>query len=373
MSRGEQGVGAGEGREAARLSIQGLTKEFPDDQVLHDVDLDVEEGGFCAVLGPSGSGKSVLLNCVAGLEEYEGTVEVDGEDVADVPVEDRGFGLVFQEFEETLFPHMSVEDNVAFGLRQMELDQEETDRRVDEILELLAISEIRDSSPEEISGGQQQRVELARQLVREPRLMLLDDPLADLDYKLQKRMELELRRIHRESGATYVYVTHNQDQALKLADQVVVVNRGRIEQTGSPDDVYYEPETAFVARFVGDSNMLAGDVEGSTVDTALGSVTVAEPPDGDRAVVLVRPEDVLTGDEADDADNRFEASLEARSYTGETTEFIVQAEGVDLHVLRPGAASLPREVEVGWDAGDAHVFTRLSVDEDVTVDDLRGL
>jgi ABC-type Fe3+/spermidine/putrescine transport system ATPase subunit len=185
------------------ISVTSLEKSFANEQVLRGIDFTVDDGEFCVVVGPSGSGKSTLLKCIAGLVEFDrGSISLDGRDVGALSVPERNIGFVFQDFEERLFPHMTVAENVAFGLRQAGASETEIETKTDEMLALLSIGETRDSFPSELSGGQQQRVELARQLVRECDVMLLDDPLADLDYKLQKRMELEMRQIHEELGSS---------------------------------------------------------------------------------------------------------------------------------------------------------------------------
>ncbi|MFC4360472.1 ABC transporter ATP-binding protein [Halobium salinum] len=374
-------------RADTAISVTSLEKSFSNEQVLRGVDFDVAPSEFCVVVGPSGSGKSTLLKCIAGLVPFDaGSIHLDGRAVDEVDVEDRELGYVFQDFEERLFPHMSVAENVAFGLRQRENppSASEVDARIDEMLDLLSIPETRDNTPSELSGGQQQRVELARQLIRECDVMLLDDPLADLDYKLQKRMELEMRRIHDDLGSTFVYVTHNQDQALKLADKLVVVNQGMIEQIGTPEEVYAEPETAFVGRFIGDTNPLLGDVvrtEGSNVvvDTPVGEIHAAPrentPEVGTEVIVLVRPEDLTLGADATGCDNRFSVSVEDRTYTGELTEFTVSLgdDVEEFQVVRDG--NVPREAvgkrtTIGWDADEGVAYDTLSVVDTVTVEDL---
>jgi len=370
---------------ARSVTTASIDKAFGSESVLEDVSLDVEDGEFCVIVGPSGCGKSTLLNCLAGLVAVDdGYVAYDGTDVTGRPVEDRDVGYVFQEFEDTLFPHRTVGENVAFGLEQQDdgLTDAEIDERVDEVLDLLNIKETREDVPEALSGGQQQRVELARQLVRRCDLFLLDDPLADLDYKLQKQMELEMRRIHAELGSTFVYVTHNQDQALKLADRLVVMNDGRIEQVGTPKTVYNSPATAFVARFVGDSNALTGDVVrssdvGVVVDSELGEVSATPRGDvGTRAgVVLLRPERMTIGDGATDRDTTVQAELRGVTYTGEVTEFSVTADGLDREFIvsepgRPSFGTPGDDVVVGWDAADAQYFETLSVSGSVTVEDI---
>jgi len=378
------------------LIVDSLGKTFDDERALVDVDLTVDDGEFVVVIGPSGCGKTTLLHCIAGLTHPDrGDVRRDGESLVDVPVREREFGVVFQDFEDRLFPHLTVAENVEFGLRQTgDYTDEEIQSRIDEVLELLAISGTRNDYPPTLSGGQQQRVELARQLSRDAETFLLDDPLSDLDYKLQKRLELELRRLHATDGDTILYVTHNQDQSLKLADRIVVMNRGTVEQIGSPTAVYREPKTAFVARFVGDSNLLVADVPATLdgdvtlVETPMGTVRARETPDAattdddsgrggrddggagggrdgdDRlgaGVLVVRPENVGFGD----GENTVSGVLEQRIYTGELTEFVVSLADGD-HEFRtqepgdvPMAAidgSIGERVRISWDVDDTHYF-----------------
>lgn len=377
--------------------IEGLTKSFGSETVLRDFELTVDPGEFCVLIGPSGSGKSTVLKCIAGLFEPDsGRILVDGEEITATPVSERGMGFVFQEFDETLFPHMTVAENVEFGLRHSdrEYPPDEREKRVSDVLELLAISDTRADTPEELSGGQQQRVELARQLVRDCEIMLFDDPLADLDYKLQKRMELELRRFHADIGGTYIYVTHNQDQALKLADKLVVMNDGQLEQVGPPVEVYERPANAYVGRFVGDSNLLEARVtepgEDGTViaETPVGTVTARAGNEGlaagSEGVILVRPEAIALGREAEtgETDNRFTARAMDRTYTGEMTEFIFGVEGGDdeheLQVIYPGNVRSEQfhtegAVPLGWAASDAVCFSRLSATGETSVNDLTRL
>lgn len=377
------------------LRIEGVEKAFGEEEVLHGLDLTVDPGEFCIVIGPSGSGKSTLLKCIAGLVDPDaGRVLIDGTDIGDTPVDERDIGFVFQEFDETLFPHMTVAENVAFGLEQSDRDYgaEEIDRRVTEMLDLLAIAETRADRPGELSGGQQQRVELARQLIRGCSVMLFDDPLSDLDYKLQKRMELEFRRFHADTGGTYLYVTHNQEQALTLADTLVVLNDGQLEQAGTPTEVYERPQNAYVGRFVGDSTLFearATDVDGDgtlVATTPVGSITARPGHDGiaagDEGVILVRPENVLVGADADAATNRFDGAPTDRTYSGERTEFLLTVgNGDDARTVEAVYAGNARidgfrdcaTLAVGWDGADATFFSRLSVTGEITVADLREL
>lgn len=374
------------------IAVNDLSKAFGRESVLQNVDLTIASGEFCVVIGPSGCGKSTLLNCLAGLHDLDsGHVELNGIDVTTVPIRELDLGFVFQEFENTLFPHKTVAENVAFGLEQQgDLRRREIDERVDSMLTLLAITEVKDNAPGELSGGQQQRVELARQLVRDCETMLLDDPLADLDYKLQKRMELELRQLHANSGSTYIYVTHNQEQALKLADTLVVMNDGQLEQVGTPSAVYDRPATAFVGRFVGDSNLFRSRLQKAdgaavTVTTDIGEMTATATSQSgalpDESVTIARPENAVLGGAASTMDNTFEGTLEGRTYTGEITEYMVAVPAEDesqreLTVVESGetsSAELQETVTVGWETANACYFETISVTETTTIDDLEVL
>lgn len=371
------------------ITLESVDKTFGAERVLEDIGLSVSDGEFCIIIGPSGCGKTTLLNCIAGLVSPDaGDIRRDGESLVDVPVNERDFGIVFQDFEERLFPHMTVGENVAFGLRESgEEDESRIETRIAEVLDMLAISHTRDDYPPNLSGGQQQRVELARQLVRDSGTLLLDDPLSDLDYKLQKQLELELRRLHDAEGDTILYVTHNQDQSLKLADRIVVMNRGTIEQVGTPSDVYWSPETAFVARFIGDSNLVVVDAattENGTalLETPVGSLRAddAGETSTDGGVAIVRPEDVHFGR----GENTVSGTLEQRIYTGETTEFVVSvADSVEeFRVQEPGnvplaalEAAIGEEVILSWTTADTNYFglDELSVTGDVRIAELEAV
>lgn len=254
------------------LEVSGLTKVYPDGTVaVENIDFSVQAGDFCVIIGPSGCGKSTTLHSLVGkVEATEGTVELAGEDITDTETYNRDIGLVFQDFQ--LFPHLNVEENIQYGLKRLDLSRSEMDQRVDDIIEMMRLSTNRERNPTELSAGQKQRVALARSLVLEPKLLLLDEPLGDMDYKLQKRMEQELLRIHREFDTTLVYVTHDQTQAMRLADQVIVMNDGKVEQAESVNRTYNNPATAFVATFVGDSNIFSGSVTDVAEDGVTASV-----------------------------------------------------------------------------------------------------
>ena len=263
---------------------------------MHPVDIDIEEGTFTAILGPSGCGKSTLLRLIAGFAEpTSGRIEVAGRDVTRLGPERRPTNMVFQGYG--LFPHMTVAQNVAFGLTIARKPAEEIARRVAEALRLVRLDEFAHRSIDALSGGQQQRVALARALIMQPLILLLDEPLAALDLKLRQAMQEELRRIHRETGGTFVFVTHDQGEAFSLADRLIVMNEGRVEQIGRPQEIYARPNSLFVACFVGDANVLAGRRGNGRVEMEIGLSFRAAGRDGETTFVL-RPEaiDIAEGE-----------------------------------------------------------------------------
>lgn len=254
-----------------RLSIEGVTHRFGRVTALDSVSLAIEEGELVTLLGPSGCGKTTLLRIIAGfINPSEGRVVVEGRDVTGVPPHKRPVNMVFQR--AALFPHLDVRANVAFGLQVAGIRGEEADGRIAEALRLVRLEGYEQRRAHELSGGQMQRVALARALVNRPRVLLLDEPLSALDLKIRLEMEVELRRVHRETGATFVYVTHDQREALALSDRIVVFDNGHIEQVGSPDEIYHAPASPFAARFVGDANVIAVDVVSAQGDRAVVAV-----------------------------------------------------------------------------------------------------
>ena len=286
----------------AALALRGIAKRYGAVTALHPTDLDIEAGEFVTLLGPSGCGKTTLLRIVAGLAEPSGGVlSLDGDDVTAVPPERRNVNLVFQNY--ALFPHLDVTGNVAYGLRAAGVARDERARRVAEALSAMDLAPLAQRRVAELSGGQAQRVALARALVNRPSVLLLDEPLSALDLQLRKQMQLELRRIHRTFRTTFVYVTHDQAEALTMSDRIVVMNDGRVEQVGRPEQIYRDPHTAFVARFVGESSLLPGTLAGSdgaraTVRLAHGGATVGARdrcgacPAGTDVALVLRPDAV---------------------------------------------------------------------------------
>jgi putative spermidine/putrescine transport system ATP-binding protein len=285
-------------RAGTRVEFRGVTKHYGDPKhtaggpALDGVDLTIEPGEFLALLGPSGCGKTTALRSLAGLELVTaGSILVDGDDIASMPANRRDMGVVFQSY--SLFPHLTVAENVEFGLRMRRVARDERRHRAQESLDLVGLGHLADRYAHQLSGGQQQRVALARALVTRPRVLLLDEPLSALDAKVRVQLRDEIRRIQIELGITTVFVTHDQEEALAVADRVAVMRAGRVEQVGTPEELYGAPATAFVAQFVGLSNRIPGTVRGGVVDVRGVPIEVlGDAPDG-PATAFVRPEDLI--------------------------------------------------------------------------------
>ncbi len=276
-----------------KIELKGISHSFDGEEVLSDINLEVRDGEILGILGPSGCGKTTILRIVAGLiRPNSGRVLFDGKDVTDVPPEKRNVGMVFQSY--ALFSSMTVEDNIGFGLMVKGEKRSEIKRRVKELLELVHLEGYEKRKPGELSGGEMQRVALARALAPGVGLLLLDEPLSALDAKLRKALKKEIRRIQRETGVTAIYVTHDQEEALSISDRVAVMSKGEIEQIGKPVEIYMHPETEFVARFVGEINMLDGIVKGGSIETPVGSIPAgADFSEGEMVKILIRPENLL--------------------------------------------------------------------------------
>ena len=239
------------------IEIQGISKVYGDNTVLDNLSLNIRKNEFLTLLGPSGCGKTTTLKIIAGFENADsGKVVFNGNDISDLPPYKRQLNTVFQKY--ALFPHMNIYENIAFGLKIKKVPKEEIDKKVREMLKMVALEGFEKRSVESLSGGQQQRVAIARALVNEPKVLLLDEPLGALDLKLRKEMQLELKKIQKRLGITFIFVTHDQEEALTMSDTIVVMNKGVIQQMGSPEDIYNEPANAFVADFIGESNILSG-------------------------------------------------------------------------------------------------------------------
>jgi spermidine/putrescine transport system ATP-binding protein len=370
----ERGLEAGDGSEARPyVELSSVTKRFGEVVAVDNLSLAIPEGHFFTLLGPSGCGKTTTLRIVAGFEEAtKGRVLIDGEDIAGVPPYKRPTNTVFQSY--ALFPHLTVNDNVAFGLKRKKVGRAEISRRVGQELERVGLAGEGNRRPAQLSGGQQQRVALARALVNLPKVLLLDEPLGALDLKLRKGLQVQLKQIQREVGITFVYVTHDQEEALTMSDRIAVMNHGRVEQVADPEEVYDKPATTFVAGFIGVSNLMPGVVKSSGANgEVLLDSGVAVSADvngfaaGDRCNAVVRPEKLWITPEGERVEGKLpsvEGLVESSLYLGTSTQMIVRLpDDVVLTVLSPNTneeerRSLPgggAKVKLSWAPEHMHL------------------
>jgi spermidine/putrescine transport system ATP-binding protein len=351
-----------------------VTKRFGEFAAVRGMDLDIPTGQFFTMLGPSGCGKTTTLRMVAGFEEpTEGRVLLDGEDMTDRPAFRRPTNTVFQSY--ALFPHRSVEKNVAFGLERKRVDRAEVKRRVAEELERVGLAGEANRRPAQLSGGQQQRVALARALVNRPAVLLLDEPLGALDLKLRKQLQVELKRIQRDVGITFVYVTHDQEEALTMSDRIAVMNRGVVEQVSDPETVYERPATTFVAGFIGVSNLMPGEVvsangEGADLKLDAGPTVHTDHTAGatatERVHAVVRPEKLSLGsiDDGGGDGASVEGQVESSLYLGTATQMVVRlGDDTRMTVLVPNADAQARHdlpaagdsARLSWSSDNIHI------------------
>ena len=366
---------AAEQTQTATVELRSVTKRFGELVAVDDLSLEIAEGEFFTLLGPSGCGKTTTLRMIAGFEEpTEGRVLIEGSDVVGTPPHRRPTNTVFQSY--ALFPHLTVSGNVAFGLRRKGVDKAEIKRRVTAELERVGLSREANRRPAQLSGGQQQRVALARALVNLPKVLLLDEPLGALDLKLRKGLQVELKRIQRDVGITFVYVTHDQEEALTMSDRIAVMDNGEIEQVDDPEEVYERPATTFVAGFIGVSNLMPGVIEpGGEVRLDNGPTVPAPETDGfrpgDRCYAVVRPEKlrITTGDADGDLPS-VEGTVESSLYLGTATQIVVDlGGGVRMTVLYPNADESERQrlpgggarVRLSWDPDHMHLVRESSL------------
>ena len=352
------------------IVLDHVAKHFTNFVAVHEAHFNIARGEFFSMLGPSGCGKTTTLRMIAGFEQpTSGHILLEGQDVSTTPPYKRNVNTVFQHY--ALFPHMSVRDNVAFGPRCKKLEPKEVDRRVDELLKVVRLDSFASRKPGQLSGGQQQRVALARALVNYPSALLLDEPLGALDLKLRQAMQIELKRIQREVGITFIYVTHDQEEALTMSDRIAVMNEGRVEQIGPPEEIYHSPRTVFVANFIGQANLLAarvvGVMDGRAVVTVCGDhrleIPVAgwSPVVGGLATVMVRPERMRV--RALDATARaVPATLTTAVFQGSAVRAILRTtDGSELTVhIGPDdgapAMSPGTTYNISWDADAARLL-----------------
>ncbi|MBI3287803.1 MAG: ABC transporter ATP-binding protein [Chloroflexi bacterium] len=327
--------------ESWDVELQGVTKYFGSVVAVEGLTLRIQSGQFYSLLGPSGCGKTTTLRMIAGFEHpSQGIIRIAGQDVLGIPPYRRNVNMVFQHY--ALFPHMSVEENVAYGLKQKKVSVPEIARRVQQALAMVQLTGLERRRPHELSGGQQQRVALARALINRPTVLLLDEPLGALDQKLRKAMQLELKSLQRTVGITFIYVTHDQEEALTMSDYIAVMNAGRLEQLGTAIEVYERPRTRFVADFIGLSNFFRGEVirsEGGLVVAVDRRMHLALPPHsgarpGQRITVAVRPEKVRLAPVSSDAPSGLVGRVASSTYLGEQTEYRVGVNGLGTIIAR---------------------------------------
>jgi spermidine/putrescine transport system ATP-binding protein len=357
---------------AAAISIERVSKRFGDVVAVRDISLEIAEGEFITLLGPSGCGKTTTMRMIAGFEEPDaGRILLRGDDVGGVPPNKREVNMCFQHY--ALFPHMTVGNNIAYGLKLRKVPKADRDARVEEMLELVGLAGYARRKPAQLSGGQQQRVALARALVNRPAALLLDEPLGALDVKLRKQMQLELKRIQNELSTTFVYVTHDQEEALSMSDRIAVMNDGVIEQLGTPRDVYEHPETPFVADFVGVLNAMAFRADETTGSDAIMRIgdrdrivvpTGGSVSQGAEVLVAVRPERVRlhVGDPAANGGSRVAGRIDDVVYLGTLTQFRVSiATGATIVAHRlsdeeTAGLGHGQAVTLTWDRDDASIL-----------------
>ena len=354
------------------LSIRKLRKAFGAFTAVHDVTLDIPKGEFLTFLGPSGSGKSTTLYAIAGFQDpTSGEVQLQGKSLLSVPSHKRNIGMVFQRY--TLFPHLCVADNIAFPLKVRRRPKAEIDAKVAAMLKLVRLDRYAERMPAQLSGGQQQRVALARALAYDPPLLLMDEPLSALDKKLREEIQFEIKRIHNETGVTVLYVTHDQEEALRLSDRVARFNQGRIEQVGSGRDLYETPATHFVAGFIGDSNFLPGRITkavGTTVEAVLPDGTLVGDlhrpglKSGDAVSIMIRPDQLkIVRQGAAGTAPQLPVSVVDTTFLGSIIHILVKTRWGDEVALRSPADSLKEgipirgdDIALGWSPATGKVF-----------------
>jgi ABC-type Fe3+/spermidine/putrescine transport system ATPase subunit len=324
-----EGIGSSGDTRQPLLRLRGLSKQFGSATAVYPLDLNISAGSFTAILGPSGCGKSTLLRMIAGfVRPTAGQIEIEGVDVTNLNPEHRPTNMVFQGYG--LFPHMSVEENIGFGLSIAKIPREDARHRIAEMLALARLTEFARRNVEGLSGGQQQRVALARALIMRPLVLLLDEPLAALDLKLRQSMQEELRRIHKEIGGTFLFVTHDQNEAFSLADHLVLMNDGKIEQEGEPREVYRNPRSLFAAQFVGDTNILEGMRDNDRVTLDVGGTFSSRGPEG-RVRFVLRPESIRIGE---DGTGEIRVVVRDAIYLGSEVRLIVGLPGGQILTVR---------------------------------------
>ena len=345
------------------VELRDVTKKFGDLHAVDHVSLNIASGSFVTLLGPSGCGKTTTLRMIGGFEQAtSGEIFVMGRRLTDNASTHQGTNMVFQDY--ALFPHKTVAQNIGFGLKMRGSNKADIEKSVREMLDLINLPEVYDRMPHQLSGGQQQRVALARALILKPPVLLLDEPLGALDAKIRKQLQIELKHLQRELGITFVYVTHDQEEAMTMSDMIAIMNAGRLEQLGSPKEVYEKPRTLFVAKFIGECNLFDGQIVGEEQDTLVFKCItghlfkVQRDLSADAAVrhvamsLVIRPEDFKIAQDADSCANKIRGKISEKFYTGGAIRLVIDFEGHKIIVDAPKSADFsPMEpIRLGWHA-----------------------
>ena len=342
----------------ANLALRNLTKSYGATEVLHGISLDVQDGEFVVFVGPSGCGKSTTLRMIAGLEETtSGIIEIGGREVNNLEPKERDIAMVFQNY--AIYPHMSVKKNIAFGLRSSKMPKPDKEARIEEVAGILDMVDLLDRKPSQLSGGQRQRVAIGRAMVRDPAVFLFDEPLSNLDAQLRTQMRLEIKKLHQRVGNTIIFVTHDQVEAMTMADRIVIMKDGSIQQVGTPEQVFHKPANTFVARFIGapSMNLLAGRMEGGKVALDAGeavSVPAIAGQGADRVLLGVRPDDLHPGS----SNPIVTGKVSVREPLGSETLIYVETPSGEVIAKADGRTppQVGETVQLGADPGNLHIF-----------------
>lgn len=359
-----------DGRGAHAIALRGISKMFGPVTALHSTDLSVEKGEFLTLLGPSGSGKTTLLNLIAGaIGPTTGAILLDGRDITQMPPRERGIGMVFQNY--ALMPHMTVFENVAYPLRARHHPSNTIRAKVMEALERVGLRGFEDRKPRQLSGGQQQRVGIARCIVYSPTIIMMDEPLGALDKNLREQMQGEIKRLHKDLGTTFIYVTHDQEEALNMSDRICLMNLGEIAQVGTPDELYFQPRNRFVAEFIGESNLISGRIEAAEGMVIAGNSCVAVPTgrwtEGTELLAMIRPEKVRICDcdePVGEGSYVLSGEVKSSSFIGGMTRLTVETENalkITAKMISDRAESRPApgaRVRLCWSLSDMVVLEK---------------
>jgi spermidine/putrescine transport system ATP-binding protein len=354
---------------ANMVELKNVTKQFGDFTAVKNMDLNIKHGEFLTLLGPSGCGKTTSLRMIAGFEHVtSGEIRINGEDVSNVEPYNREINTVFQSY--ALFPHMNVFDNVAFGLKMKKVNKKDIKKQVNDVLELVRLGEYERRNIKQLSGGQKQRIAIARAIVNNPKVLLLDEPLGALDLKLRKQMQLELKKLQKELGITFIYVTHDQEEALTMSDRIVVMNQGKIEQVGAPEEIYKKPSTEFVADFIGETNILKAvvkDIKGNKAQLDINGKDFLIPKtnnilSNNKVHIAIRPEKVMISIEPLKESFNFTGIIKQTIYIGTTTKIVIALNDGQEIVVNDNYNILDKvsgdeNLYINWNIDDCVIFT----------------